>query len=158
VPAASATLAARTGTDSIHLPIMPFHNRHRKLRNFRLAENNRPVLMVDALRQRIASFSFRSNCLTSRPRAIPLFRQYRYAALTLIPDGRRATTKRCRSTRTKTGSRARAGRDWPVMPTIHSECVFDSAAMCFTERWLLDSSGVKFRPTSAGRPSTWQLH
>jgi hypothetical protein len=35
----SRKLAARTGTDSVHFPGIPFPNRYRKLRSFRVADD-----------------------------------------------------------------------------------------------------------------------
>jgi len=87
----------------------------------RMAENNRPISMAERLSANAAyHFSFVRNCLRWAQEPLVYVNPCGPEALALISDQRGATNNPRRSAESQSRSSARAGRDWPVMPTILS--------------------------------------
>jgi len=92
------------------------------LANVRVAENNRRIPIAERLSANAAHhFSFLRNCLRSAPEPLVYVNPCGPEALALISDQRGATNNPRRSAESESRSSARAGRDWPVMPTTRTE-------------------------------------
>ena len=74
-------------------------------------------------------FSFVRNCLRWAQEPLVYVNPCGPEALALISDQRGATNNPRRSAESQSRSSARAGRDWPVMPTIHSEASVNTAPL-----------------------------